>query len=348
MQRFVFALVALISLLLVNIRPAPAQGHAPAAVEPAAPSQETSGHGSAASADETASESHARIPEGAVYVPPGETVENVTAHNKPVIIEGNVTHDVHAVNSKVQIGPNARIGGRLVTSGGTVDIEPGLVLSSGPTEESRPVVAPPAPQETRAVQPHAPQKKEDWFGGQVALLMLGAVGGLVMLIAAPFSTQQVSKQVAQEPARCLAIGAIGAVGMVAVLFVSTGLRQTPLGLLWAPFHFVIALIPVLALVFGWLCGMRFAGDLIARKFAHNYDPGKLYNRMALGLVTFFLVNVVLGSLSYWMGGVSLLIEFLVALMGVGAMLITGLGSDSDWLTRRMHGETRWFSWGRRP
>jgi uncharacterized protein YjeT (DUF2065 family) len=339
MQRLLFALVALISLLFVNIRPMQAQStSSPAAEQPA--TSDVKEQAPSAHVEEDAPSD--RVPEGAVYVRPDETVENVTVHGKPLVIEGNVTHDVHAVDSDVTIRPGARIGGRLDVRGGKVDIAPGLVLT--PDADAPVVTAPLAV----SAAPAVPHKQKDWFGGQVALLMLGVVGGVVILMVAPRAAHQVATQVTQEPARCLVVGGLGAVGILFVLLVNAGLMHSIVKYFWAPIGFVVALAPALLLAFGWLCSMRLAGDLVARRVAHIHTSGRLYTRMALGLVSFFLLNVVLGSLSPWLGGVGLLIEFLVALMGLGAVLITGFGADPDWLSRRLHGESRWFSWGRKP
>lgn len=341
MQRLLFALVALISLLFVNIRPMQAQTtSAPAAEQPATP--DVKEHTSSAPTEEVTPAE--RVPEGAVYVHPDETVESVTVHGKPLVIEGKVTHDVHAVDSDVTIRPGARIGGRLDVRGGKVDIAPGLVLTPDMDAEAPVAAAAPA---TVAI-PTLPHKKHDWFGGQVALLLLGALGGVIILMVAPRAAYQVANQVTQEPARCLVVGGLGSVGMLFVLLVNAGLLHSVVRYFWAPIGFVVALAPALLLVFGWLCSMRFAGDLVARRVAQIHTSGKLYTRMALGLISFFLLNVVLSSISPWLGGVGLLIEFLVALMGLGAVLITGFGADPDWLSRRLHGESRWFSWGRKP
>jgi hypothetical protein len=362
MQRILFALVALISLLTINIRPTQAQDRTGQAVEPSATPQPVDERvGGPATAP--------RLPMGGqddggepVTVEAGQTKEALAVRDTPLVIAGHVKDDVLAVNSDVTIKPGAKVGGNVVAIGGSVDNEAGdavhvikLTPKVLPALESAPgMLTAPAPPVTPApaVQPQAPapvpRHKEDWFGGQVALLLLGIVGGLVALIVAPRATHQVASRISLEPARCLVVGGIGAVATVVVLSVNAGLLHSPVRYLWAPFGVVIALLPALALAFGWLTGMRFAGDIVARRFAHLNNPGRLYTRMALGLAAFFLAKVILGSLSIGLGMVVLLLEAVVALMGVGAILITGFGSDPDWLSDRLRGQARWFSWGRRP
>lgn len=358
MQRILFALVALISLLTINIRPTQAQDRMGQAVEPSATPQpvdeRVGGPASAPRAPVAVRDVQARS------VAAGQTEETIAVRDTPLVIAGQVKEDVLAVNSDVTIKPGAKVGGNVVTIGGSVDNQAGdsvhvIKLNSNvlPALENAPgmLTAPPPPvTPAPAALPQAPvhKQQDDWFGGQVALLLLGIVGGLVALIVAPRATHQVASRISLEPARCLIVGGIGAVATIVALSINAGLLNSPVRYVWAPFGVVIALLPALALAFGWLTGMRFAGDIVARRFAHLNNPGRLYTRMALGLAAFFLAKVILGSLSLGLGMIALLVEAVVALMGVGAILITGFGSDPDWLSDRLRGQARWFSWSRRP
>jgi hypothetical protein len=296
-----------------------------------------------------------------MQVEAGQTVKTVAVKDRPLVIAGHVKEDVLAVNSDVTIKPGAKIDGNLVTIGGSVSNQSDTPVQTVklhsdvlPALESAPgmLTAPPAPPASyvnaEASAPVTKPHKDDWFGGQVALLLLGIIGGMVALIVAPRATHQVASRISLEPARCLVVGGIGAVLTLIVLTVDAGLIHSPVKYFWAPFGAVVALAPILALAFGWLASMRFAGDIVARRFAHLNNPGRLYTRMALGLGAFFLAKIVLGSLSIGLGMMALLLEAVVALMGVGAILITGFGSDPDWLSDRLRGQARWFSWGRRP
>ncbi|HZO87164.1 MAG TPA: polymer-forming cytoskeletal protein [Chthonomonadaceae bacterium] len=330
MQRILLALVALLSLLTVNVRPARAQGNETQTAEPTAPA---------------APGAPAPPAGGALTVEAGSTVDHITVRNRPLVVEGHVTHDVYAENSDVTIRPGARIDGHVVVQGGSVSIAPGLLANETPTE-TRP--APPLPSGPAAWHHHAQQGHDDWFGGQFRLLLLGLISGLVVMLIAPRAAQQVASAISEEPARCLVVGGIGAALLLVVVTLDCALMHSVLKLVWAPFGALILLAPVPILLFAWVCGMRFAGDLVARRLLGRAEnSGKMYSRIALGLIAFFLACALLGSILPALGRIALLVECLIMLMGLGAMIVTGWGSDPNWLSRRLRGEARWFSWGRK-
>lgn len=342
MQRILYALVAFISLVSINIRPSQAQHAGEDATAAVTPS-------GGAEVDATARDK-------TVMVEAGKSVDNVRVDYGRLILEGHVKNDVLAINSEVLVKPGATVGGYLVAIGGSVDnqADPKLVrvvLQNRDVlnaESGMLAVPVQPPSETVVVHatPSVPDRASSWSGQQLALLLLGLLGGLVLLLAAPRATQQMTGALALEPARCLVVGGIGALGMLFVAFTDGALMHSPLGLLWKPFGAVVAIVLLLALAAGWLCGMRFAGDLVARKLGRA-DSGSLYGRMALGLGAFFLVNLVLGGISRTLGTAGLLLEALVSLMGLGALLITGFGSDPNWLSARLHGQTPWYGPRRR-
>lgn len=274
----------------------------------------------------------------------GETVETVFVKDRPLVLEGTVKHDVIAIDSPVTVERSAKVGGNLAVVGGSVDNKAGdavhvrilepEVLTSANAFTLRP--------ETRRAAPSQSERGSN-VGSAIALMLLGLVCGLVLLFVAPRSTQQTAALIALEPARCLIIGALGALAGLVVLTVNAGLTKA-LGLFYAPFSLIVAIVPAVILVTGWLCSMRYAGDILTRRMGKN-DRGSLYPRMALGLVAFCMAQVILGGLHPWLGGIVLLIQFGLSLMGLGAILISGFGRDPDWLGARMRGEARWF--GRR-
>lgn len=342
MQRFTLVLAALTSMLIANSLPLLAQG----ADEPPTTPQRIDGK--VVKGTETPTPTRDDITKAAqthqgelVTVPSGETVESVFLQDRSLTLEGHVEHDVVAVNSYVVIKRGATVGGHVIAIGSNVENKAGdavrvknLTLSEGSV-----VLSHSSPSSGHVTS------RGDFIGGQFALLLLGLVGGFVLLFVMPRGTQQTAALIALEPARCLVVGGIAAVSGLLVLTLNAGLMKSALGLVYAPFGAVIAIgLPVI-LACGWLCGMRWAGDIAARKFGKN-DRGNLYARLALGLVAFFLLNSLLGMLHPWLGAVGLTFEFGVALMGLGAIVISGFGKNPDWLGSRMRGETRWFSWRR--
>jgi hypothetical protein len=175
----------------------------------------------------------------------------------------------------------------------------------------------------------------------VALFLIGLVGALVLLLIAPRATTQATDTLSFEPGRCLAVGALGAFGLLTVSLLNSIILKA-VGIFWSPVGTLIGIVSIVLLAFGWLCGMRFAGDLIARKFGRR-EEGSLFGRIALGLGVFCLAKLVLHSIGGWLGGGTLLLEAIFALMGFGALLVSGFGSNPDWLGARLRGERRWMS-----
>jgi hypothetical protein len=340
MQRILLALVALTSFLMVNLRPTQAQTRA---VEPTAAPQQID-----EPADGGVKKQTAAAPDGHRQemreVKAGQTVDAVQVRDQPFLLAGHVKKNVITVNSRVTIKPGARVDGSVVAIGGSVDNEAGdavHVIKESPQVlslfEHRPQSNAVTTRTVYVNRDSAPE--ENWAGGQFGLLVLGLLGGLILKVLAPRATGEVADTVGQAPGRSLAVGGIAALGLLAVLALNAGLMQTHtiFSLIWAPFGFLIAIVPLLLLIFGWLCGMRHVGDAIACRLGRSHSGG-LYGRMALGLGAFFLLNTLLGGMSRGLGVAGLLLEFAIAIMGLGAVIVTG--KDSDWLGSRL-------SWGRR-
>ncbi len=343
MQRILFALVALISVMATNIRPLYAQESGAPAEPPTSPQRIDE----PAAGQPAAEASKVKAPAGAVIVVAGTTTDNLTVRNHPLIIEGHVQHDVLAINSDVTIRPGATVGGHLVAIGGSV--HNGAGDSVKVVEQSRDLAtslnrAFMMSANVRTTAPPAPHKEDDWFGGQFGLLALGLLGGLILMVGAPRATQRVSEAVSLSPGRSLAVGLLTTLGMLVVLAFNERLMHVSLiGLMWSPFGTLVALVAALIMGFGWLSGMRYAGNLIAKRLGRPASGGSLYGRIALSLGIFFAANVVLGSMSRTLGVASLTLECVVAVMGLGAAVVTGFGRESDWLGTRLRGEARWMN-----
>jgi hypothetical protein len=339
MQRIFFALVALISIMATNVRPL----HAQEAGSPADPPSTPQRIDDQEDSRQTAALPGSKAFTGAVVLNAGATTDNLSVRDRPLILEGHVRHDVLTINSEVTIRRGATVGGHLVAIGGTVHNDAGDAVKV--VEQSRELATGALstfiPTTVQVVQTTAPQKRDDWFGGQFGLLVLGLLGGLILMVGAPRATQRVSEGIAFSPARSLAVGVLTTLGMLVVLAFNQRLMHVSIvGLLWSPFGTLIALVAAMVLGFGWLSGMRYLGDLIARRFGR--PAGSLYGRIALSLGLFFLANVVLGSISRTLGVASLTLECVIAVMGLGAAVVTGFGRETDWLGARLRGEARWI------
>lgn len=345
MQRILIALVALISVMATNGKPLYAQ-ETNSPVEPPSTPQRIDVQEGASFPVATSS---AKALPGAVVINAATTTDNLTVRDHPLVLEGHVRHDVLAINSDVTIRQGATVGGHLVAIGGTVHNAAGGAVKV--VEQNRELVSslgtafmmPATVRASLRTAPH--EKQDDWFGGQFGLLVLGLLGGLIVMVGAPRATQRVSDGIAFSPARSLAVGVMTALGMLVVLAFNGHLMNIHvlgLGVLWSPFGTLIALVAAMVLGFGWLSGMRYAGDILARRLGRPVGGGTLFGRIALSLGLFFLANVILGAMSRTLGVASLALECAIAVMGLGAAVGTGFGKETDWLGTRLRGEVRWM------
>lgn len=364
MHRLITALMALVSFLAATLYPAGAQQ--PDSRQ-AAPPVEQAWHPNPNVSEKALRplpvDPLARHEKG--WRPPYElaadqTLAYLVAQDKTLIFAGHVTGDVLTLNCHVIIKPGASVGNVLTAIGGDViDENQGRVritqqdislISDMRTELNVSAPAAPPVPSTAAIRISTPspstarqdKPKEDWAGGQLALMLLGGLAGVLALIVAPRATERTGESLTQEPGRCLVVGVLGSGAMLIGLWFSSGLSRSPFHFIWLPFAAGFAGLCLGALAFGWICGMRYIGQKIARRLGRSGGIG-MWIQIALGLGAFFLVNAGLGRINQGLGIVGLLLEFSLALAGLGAALLTGFGADQNWLTARMRGEKRWLS-----
>jgi hypothetical protein len=299
-------------------------------------------------------------PSSSQTIEAGKTVENVAIREGDLYLAGHVTHDVLAVDSHVIIRPGATVGGSVVAVGGSVDIAPGSkvkvirmdeglasALDQGDEDESEAAHAAPephapaaAPATHAAPAPASPAARSgSWFVGQVSLLLFGLAAGLALLIVAPQATRSAAAAVAFNPARCLAVGGVAGVGLLFIALFNVGLLDV-LKMIWAPFGFAIALLSGALLLSGWVCGLRFVGDALARRFGRPESRIHPYAAAGLGLAALIGLSCALGVVNWRLVPFGLAAQLLVAFLGLGAVCITGFGSDPDWLTKQLQSGSR--------
>ena len=290
-------------------------------------------------------------PNGTEIVNVGETRASVNVTGRRLEIRGHVTGDVHAVNSMVVILHGAKVDGTVYLRGGEVrdqsasparivsQSEPAAVKSGGfhgagsirPTVLESPAAETAAPVVNTGLvltptagnmdTSDAPQKvRKDWFGQQFVLLLLGLIGGLIIRFTAPRAASRVAEKARMEPARCLLIGGASAIGLGVVSLVNAIIMHTALRVVWTPVCLLLVFATLSSLAYGWLCGMRYVGDLLAPP--RSRTSGSFYRRMTMGLGLFFMVDVMFGSISPALGTLGLLTQFAVALMGLGSAVLT--------------------------
>lgn len=321
MQRLISVMVALLSLIAANLVPAGAQrpGNAnPALVTTANGTQE---------------------------LPADKTVPSLVVRDTKFVLAGHVTEDVLTINCQTTILPGATVGRRLTAIGGSInDQTEGRVaciqLSETLIGELNRQLAPvaPAPATTHKVG----NQTGKWLGGQFMLFLVGLLTGLIALVVAPRATDRTGEVLYREPARCLVVGTLGGGLMLMFLCFAYGLMKSPFSILATPLGAGYAIFCLGTLLFGWICGLRYAGQYVAGRFGRSRAAGMII-QFFMGLSVFCLVNALTGSLSHGLGVLGMFVEFLLALAGLGAALLSGFGADPNWLTARMRGEVHWLS-----
>ena len=368
MHRLITALMALASLLAANLYPARAQqsDNRQNVILPVEQAWHPNPNTSEQALRPLPVDPSARHEKG--WLPPYElaadqTLPYLVAHDKTLIFAGHVTNDVLTIHCHVIIKPGASVGNTLTAIGGdvidenqgrvrytqqSVDLLPDLNTELNVSSPAAlPIVSPPSHVSPRTAEKMPALKpKDDWAGGQFALMLLGGLAGFLALVVAPRATERTGESLTQEPGRCLVVGVLGSGAMLLALWFSSGLMRSPFHFIWLPFAAGFAGLCLGALAFGWICGMRYIGQKLAHRIGRSSSVG-IWIQIFLGLGAFFLSNVVLGKLNQGLGIVGLLLEFALALTGLGAALLTGFGADPNWLTARMRGEARWLSRGPR-
>lgn len=329
MQRVLTALMTFLSLLAANLVPAGAQS----------PPADANGQGRAPIAD-------------VLELPAGRTVPTLVVRDKTFVLSGHVAQDVMAINCHTVIRPGASVGNVLTAIGGTVqDENEGRVRVVQQSADLLPylqqtiiqsVAAPPRTVHVSHVVVQSQSPKKSCAGAQFALFLVGLLSGLIALVVAPGATEHTGEALAREPGRSLVVGALTASGMLFLLCLGYGLTKSPFSPVAIPVGAGFAGLCLGVLAFGWVCGMRFIGQSITRRLGRSGSVG-LFLQFALGLGAFCMATALLGSVYEGLGVIGLLMEFLFALTGLGAAVLSGFGADPNWLTARLRGEVRWMS-----
>lgn len=330
MQRLMTALVTFFSLMAANLLPAGAQR------------------------PDDAPRANAQFMRQNVFeLPSGQTAPTLVVRDKTFVLAGNVTQDALAINCRVIIRPGATVGNLLTVIGGDViDENDGHVRVSRLSPDLLPDLRQTIIESNAITTNHIVLSSQaqavggkpegSWIGGQFALVVVGLLSGIIALVIAPRATEQTGDALAHETGRCVVVGALGLSGMILALSLSYGLMRSPFSPLITPLGAAFAGLCLTALVFGWVCGMRYVGQLLSRRLGRGGSLG-MFLQFLLGVGGFFVASAVLGSAVRILGVFCLSLEFVLALAGLGAALLTGFGADPNWLTARMRGEVRWMS-----
>jgi hypothetical protein len=346
MRRILLALAALVSYGVA--RPCLAQQNG-GAVEPSAQPQEI---------NEPAQDHAAAIQGHSALTPPAQPPthsegmiiqENeksgaISVSGMPLTIRGHVDGDVNAENSRILIEPKGSVSGIIRMHGGSLENRSTQSIQVQPnaSRKSESAVSGIATAPLAETAPILAETRPNWFSQQLALLALGLLCGGVFSVTAPAATRRVSNGIALEPARCLIIGGIATLGLGMVSMLNANLMHHSFNLLnlaWSPFGFGISVVMLGAVAFGWICGLRHFGNYLAQRMGKEAE-GTLFGRLATGMLALFVCSLLLGSLIPPLGVFALLLQGLLAIMGLGAAVITGFGREANWLGERLHNGPR--------
>lgn len=260
---------------------------------------------------------------------------------RPADIEGTVDGRLVAIDSSVKLGPTAVVKGRAFIFGdqpvqiahGAKIIGPVLRYPLTSQSAPQPLVSQPGPViPARMIRPQVLQhpikalgrteaNRQRWVKGQIALTLLTILAAMIGLVAAPKALTRVTDTIQREPTRALVAGVVALIIVGLLAIINWVLCLT---IAWIPFAVVVLVLIIVTFIFSLLAGLGFIGGMAQMRLRQR--TGSLFWRIVLALAVFLILNSmpVIGIL--FMVG-----ELLLILMGLGALLITGLGREENWL-----------------
>ena len=255
--------------------------------------------------------------------------EDATVQGDMVVIGGNVSLDGAVTGSTVIVGGStsmsetAVVKGDLVTVGGSLSRDPGSEIEGevvtnipAPNIQIPDIPSPPSPPDVPS-PPSPPNFNFDPIGNFLGMLFTAVAVSLLAMLASLFlqpQIERVSQAIVGQP---VIAGSIGLLTGVMAPFVLVILAIT------------IILIPVvilaaLALAMAWLFGLIAIGTEVGERFTRAINQ-TWAPPLTAGMGTFLMMIVV--------GGIGLipcvgwLITALVALLGIGGVVLTLFGSQ---------------------
>jgi len=242
-----------------------------------------------------------------------------------ISLDGTMTGDLVLIGGSGAMGEKAVIGGDLVTVGGSVSRAEGAVVKGETrTEPAIEIPAPTIPEAPSVPEiPAVPNVPEPpiWnpigsaFGVLGQAVLIAALAMLLALFLRP-QMERVAQAFTLQP---LVAGGVGLLTVFVFPLLLVFMAVTIILILGIPFA-------VLALVLAWLFGIvslgMEVGERFTRAIGQDWSPV-----LTTGFGTFLLVLVVQGiGLAPCIGW---LVPFLVGATGVGAVMLTWIGSRAN-------------------
>jgi hypothetical protein len=237
-----------------------------------------------------------------------------------LIIDGDVSKDVIVMGGAVKLGANSHIHGSLITLGAPLDKDQGAKVDKDVINDLERPGVPTSPSAPSA--PTLPGIVDNytnplWEGGRILAQAL-AFALLAMLIALflPVQLRRVSDGVLVQPFVSFGIGLLTLIVFI-VIIVALVLFSVFIVTLFLtiPLTFIVSVLFVIGIVFGWWALGAEIGIRIAQLFKREWPLP-----LATGLGVFIL-NIV-GSIPC----AGSLFSFLVGLAGLGAVFLTRFGT----------------------
>ena len=177
----------------------------------------------------------------------------------------------------------------------------------------------------RANPSHPRRGFGDRVGAQVFMVLCGLVSTLLAMVLAPRATRLAISAIDSEPVRCLVVGAVGLAAMGALNTINTWLFAT---VVWIPIGLIIAVASAGIFFLSGLLGIAFIGGLVARWI--GWGVPRFFGRALVGFIFLAILNLV-----PIFGAATFLLDLIAFLIGLGGLIVTGLGRDPHWLSKRL-------------
>jgi len=224
----------------------------------------------------------------------------LAVYGDSVVIDGVISDEVAVVARKLEVGPNARIEGRLTyRTRQAPQISPQAVISGGMQQSS--LSFPEA-----RLEPVA--RAAFWVGLAMFTSGLFLVGLLILLLAPHASAVLVSELRSRPVASFL-------LGFALVVCIPVAAVLAMLSLIGIPLGLALLFIWPLTILLGYLAGVIFCADALAARLSRARPPGRTMRMLGLAIV---LIAVILLSRLFVIGPLLIL---LLLFSGTGALVL---------------------------
>jgi hypothetical protein len=242
---------------------------------------------------------------------------NIHLFGGNVRVDGVVEGDIQAAGGNVQLRDNAVVRGNVQMFGGSVSRSSGARVEGGISEPNQAPFRFPAPGVVPVNPPNMTFANPfiEFIGFVFQAVLTAALAVLVALFL-PVQTERVARTVVSQPVIS------GGLGLVTALVLPVLMIVLLVTILLIPVSLLLGLALGLAFLFGWIAVGLELGRRMARLFKMDWTLP-----LAAGIGTLTL-SLVIGGAGKYIWCIGWLLPTLVALVGLGAVLLTRFGTQS--------------------